>query len=251
MAVVEVEEQGRILHVRLNRPEKRNTLTPEINRLLRDAFERFNDARELWVAVISGRGQDFCAGVDLSAPPPRGRDQTWPGGITREYECWKPIIAALHGNVLGGGLELALCADLRVGDTTTRLGAPEVKWGLMQGAGATQRLPRCMPFAVALELLFTGDPIEADRAERVGLLNHVVAAGEALDAAMALAERICRRAPLGVSRAKEAAYRGWDQTLTDGLRFEMLLSRLLAGTADLEEGRRAFVERRDAVWQAR
>jgi enoyl-CoA hydratase/carnithine racemase len=251
MGVVEVEERGRILHVMLNRPGKRNTLTPEVNRLLREAFDQFNDARELWVAVLSGRGTDFCAGVDLTAPPPRGHAQTWPGGITREYECWKPIIAALHGHVLGGGLELALCADLRVGDTTTRLGSPEVKWGLMQGAGATQRLPRCVPFAVALELLFTGDPIEADRAERVGLLNHVVPEGEALDAAMALAERICQRAPLGVRRAKEAAYRGWDQTLTDGLRLEMLLSRLLAGTADLEEGRRAFMERRDAVWQGR
>jgi len=251
MAVVEVEEQGRILHVRLNRPEKRNTLTPEINRLLRDAFERFNDARELWVAVISGRGQDFCAGVDLSAPPPRGRDQTWPGGITREYECWKPIIAALHGNVLGGGLELALCADLRVGDTTTRLGAPEVKWGLMQGAGATQRLPRCMPFAVALELLFTGDPIEADRAERVGLLNHVVAAGEALDAAMALAERICRRAPLGVSRAKEAAYRGRSMTVEDGLHFENEQSRKVLASEDAREGPLAFAQKRKPAYKGK
>jgi enoyl-CoA hydratase/carnithine racemase len=251
MAIVDVEQQGRILLITLNRPEKRNTLTPEINTLLRRAFERFEEDRELWAAVLTGNGQDFCAGVDLTSPPPRGSKQTWPGGITREFECWKPILAAVQGNVLGGGLELALCADLRVGDETTRLGAPEVRWGLMQGGGATQRLPRLVPFAVALEMLMTGDSIDAARAERLGLLNRVVPAGTALERTIELAERIMARAPLGVRRAKEAAYRGWDQTLVEGLRTEMLLSRLLAGTADLEEGRRAFVEKRDPAWQAK
>jgi enoyl-CoA hydratase/carnithine racemase len=246
-----VEQRGRIFLITLNRPDKRNTLTPEINTLLREAFVRFRDDRELWVAVLAGNGPDFCAGVDLAAPPPRGSDQTWPGGITREFECWKPILAGLQGNVLGGGLELALCADIRIGDETTRFGAPEVRWGLMQGAGATQRLPRTVSFAVALEMLFTGDPVDASRAERIGLLNQVVPAGTALERALALAERITGRAPLGVRRAKEAAYRGWDQTLAEGMRTEMLLSRLLAGTADLEEGRRAFLERRDPRWQAR
>lgn len=251
MTVVLVEQRGRVLHITLNRPEKRNTLTAEINRLLREAFERFAGEPELWVAVLSGNGPDFCAGVDLTRPDSSAAAKTWPGGITREFECWKPIVAALQGNVLGGGLELALCADFRIGDQTTRIGAPEVRWGLMQGAGATQRLPRIVPFAVALEMLLTGDPIDADRAERIGLLNHVVAPGQAVDRAFELAERLCARAPLGVRRAKEAAYRGWDQTLPEGLRTEMLLSRLLAGTADLAEGQRAFLERRDPEWRAR
>jgi enoyl-CoA hydratase/carnithine racemase len=239
-----------VLVVTLNRPEKRNALTGEMNTQLREAFELFRDDRELWVAVLAGNGVDFCAGVDLTASPPRGHAQTWPGGITREFECWKPIVAATQGHVLGGGLELALCADIRVGDPTTRLGAPEVKWGLMQGAGATQRLPRRMPFAVALEMLFTGDFIPADRAERLGLLNAIADEGKAVEAALAMADRIASRAPLGVRRAKEAAYRGWDQPLNDGLRTEMLLSRLLAGTNDLEEGRRAFLERREPNWTA-
>ena len=156
-----------------------------------------------------------------------------------------------HGNVLGGGLELALCADIRISDETLRIGAPEVKWGLMQGAGATQRLPRFVPFAVALEMLFTGDPIGADRAERLGLVNQVVPVGQALAGAMDMATRISQRAPLGVRRAKEAAYAGWDQPLNEGLRTEMLLSRLLAGTEDLAEGQMAFAERRDPVWRAR
>jgi enoyl-CoA hydratase/carnithine racemase len=251
VSVVEVEQRDRILTITLNRPEKRNTLTSEINRLLREAFERFRDDPDLWVAVLAGNGPDFCAGVDLDRREERGSAHAWPGGITRDFECWKPIVAAVQGHVLGGGLELALCADLRIGDATTKLGAPEVKWGLMQGAGATQRLPRFVPFPVALEMLFTGDFVGAERAERLGLLNHVADEGGARDAALLLAERIASRAPLGVRRAKEAAYRGWDQSLADGLRTEMLLSRLLAGTRDLDEGRRAFRERREAVWEAR
>lgn len=252
MPVVEIEARGTILLITLNRPEKRNALTGEMNTLLRGAFERFRGDRDLWVAVLAANGPDFCAGVDLGdRATAGGRAATWPGGITREFECWKPIVAATQGQVLGGGLELALCADIRIGDTTTRLGSPEVRWGLMQGAGATQRLPRAMPFAVALEMLLTGDEIDAWRAERLGLLNQVADAGAALDRALSMAERIGSRAPLAVRRAKEAAYRGWDQSLADGLRTEMLLSRLLAGTDDLAEGRRAFMERRDAEWHAR
>lgn len=250
MSVVEVETCERMLVVTLNRPHKRNALTPEVNLLLREAFDRFNDDHDLWIAVVAGNGPDFCAGVDLTAPPPRGGDRAWPGGITRGYECWKPIIAAVQGNVLGGGLELALCADMRVADETARFGSPEVRWGLMQGAGGTQRLPRVIPFGVALEMLLTGDSIDADRAERIGLVNRIVPAGEAFNGALELAERILARAPLGVRRAKEAAYLGWDLPLAQGLRTEMLLSRTLAGSADLEEGQRAFIEQRRPHWQA-
>jgi enoyl-CoA hydratase/carnithine racemase len=250
VALVEIEQRGRVLVVTLNRPEKRNALTHEMNRLLREAFELFASDSELWIAVLAGAGADFCAGVDLADAPSNDGAQAWPGGITREFECWKPILAALQGNVLGGGLELALCADIRIGDSTTQLGSPEVRWGLMQGAGGTQRLPRAIPFGIALEMLFTGDSINAERAEKLGLLNHVVARGSALDEALALALRIESRAPLGVRRAKEAAYRGWDQTLDQGLRTEMLLSRLLAGTNDLNEGRRALQERRAPEWTA-
>ena len=251
MASIEVEVRERIMVIALNRPAKRNALTPAMNTLIRDAFEQFASDPGLWVAVLAGNGRDFCAGVDLTAtrtPSRHGGAPARHGGITRGFECWKPIIAAVHGNCLGGGLELALCADIRIADTTIQLGSPEVKWGLMQGAGATQRLPRLVPFGVALEMLFTGDPIGADRAERIGLVNDVVPAGHAFDAAMTMAERIVRRAPLGVRRAKEAAYRGWDQTLAEGMRTEELLSRTLAGSADMAEGQRAFIERREATW---
>lgn len=256
---VEVDVRERIMVITLNRPAKRNALTPTMNGLLRDAFGQFADDPQLWVAVLAGNGPDFCAGVDLAAhrlggaPATDARHVTNArhGGITRDFECWKPIVAAVQGNCLGGGLELALCADIRIADTTTRLGSPEVKWGLMQGAGATQRLPRFVPFGVALEMLFTGDPISAERAERIGLVNEVCAAGQALKRAMEMAARIAERAPLGVRRAKEAAYRGIDQTLADGMRTEELLSRTLAGTADLAEGQQAFVDQRQAKWTGR
>ena len=250
MSLVATDVRGRIMVVTLNRPEKRNALTDEMNALLRDAFQRFRDDPEIWVAVLAGNGADFCAGVDLGNTR-RSGDQARPGGITRDFECWKPIVAAVQGNCLGGGLELALCADIRIADTTTRLGSPEVKWGLMQGAGATQRLPRFVPFAVALEMLLTGDAIDAERAERIGLVNDVRPAGQALVGALAMAERIAQRAPLGVRRAKEAAFRGLDQALADGLRTEELLSRTLAGTEDLAKGRRAFLERDQAEWSGR
>ena len=250
MSVVDVELRERIMVITLNRPAKRNALTPAMNGLIREAFEHFASDSRLWVAVLAGNGRDFCAGVDLTAHR-RGGAAVRHGGITRDFECWKPIVAAVQGNCLGGGLELALCADIRIADTTTQLGSPEVKWGLMQGAGATQRLPRFVRFGIALEMLFTGDPIDADRAERIGLVNDVVPAGHAFEAALAMAERIVQRAPLGVRRAKEAAYRGWDQTLADGMRTEELLSRTLAGTADMAEGQQAFVERRAAIWTGR
>lgn len=250
MSVVETDMRGRIMVITLNRPEKRNALTPEMSMLLRDAFQRFVDDADIWVAVLAGRGPDFCAGMDLGGVQ-RGGDQARPGGITRDFECWKPIVAAVQGNCLGGGLELALCADIRIADTTTRLGSPEVKWGLMQGAGATQRLPRFVPFAVALEMLFTGDPIGAERAERIGLVNEVRPAGTALDGALVMAERIANQAPLGVRRAKEAAFRGLDQALADGLRTEELLSRTLSGTEDLAKGQRAFLNRSQAEWGGR
>lgn len=249
---VTVEDRGRVRLITLDRPEKRNALDVAVSEALLDAFEAFAADDDAWVAVLAGRGSDFCAGVDLTSDARSTRRPRPPeGGITRHFECWKPVIAALQGNVLGGGLELALVADCRVADTTTRLGSPEVKWGLMQGAGATQRLPRAVPFGVALELLMTGDTIDAARAERLGLVNHVVTEGEALSAALELAERIASRAPLGVRRAKEAAYRGADLPLDAGIRLEQLLSRTLAGTRDLDEGRQAFADRRPARFEGR
>ena len=253
---VRVERHDHVVVIALDRPEARNALEPNLSRALRDAFEDFKADHDAWVAVLRGEGKDFCAGGDLKASAASGKrggrvGGVVAGGITRDFECFKPIVAALHGNVLGGGLELALCADVRIADETARFGCPEVKWGRMQGGGATQRLPRLVPECFAMELLLTGEPVPADRALRMGLINDVVPAGTATDVALQLADVIASRAPVAVRRAKEAAVRGRAMPLEDGLRLEELLSRTLAGTADLEEGTKAFLERRPPVYVGR
>jgi enoyl-CoA hydratase/carnithine racemase len=240
---VRVEEHDRVLLVVLDRPEARNALDPATSDDLRSIFVDFARDDRHWVAVLAGDGEHFCAGADLKAGH-AGQHRTPEGGITRDYSTNKPILAALQGAVFGGGLELALCADVRIADETALLGQLEVRWGLMPGAGATQRLPRLVGLGVALELVMAGDPIDAARAERIGLVNRVVPKGRARDAALEMAETIASRAPLGVRRAKEATLRGLHMPLEDGLRMETLVANLLAGTDDLQEGRRAFLEKR-------
>jgi E-phenylitaconyl-CoA hydratase len=247
---VQVKQDGHVVVITLDRPEARNALDHATSEELRNAFLAFKEDDSQWVAVLAGTGDHFCAGADLKGPRvPRSRIPE--GGITREFWTTKPIIAALQGAVYGGGLELALCADLRVADETARLGQLEVRWGIMPGAGATQRLPRLVGVGVALELVMTGEPIDAHRALAAGLVNRVVSAGQARPAALELAETIASRAPLAVRRAKEATLRGLSMPLDDGLRMETLVANLLAGTADMQEGRRAFAEKRAPQFEGR
>jgi enoyl-CoA hydratase/carnithine racemase len=247
---VRVEQDGHVVVITLDRPEVRNALDPATSEELRKAFTVFKEDETQWVAVLCGTGEHFCAGADLKASR-EGRHRVPEGGITREYWTTKPIIAALQGAVYGGGLELALCADLRVADATTRLGQLEVRWGIMPGAGATQRLPRLVGLGVALELIMTGDPIDAQRALQAGLVNRVVPAGQAKAAALELAATIMSRAPLAVRRAKEATVRGLSMPLDDGLRMEVLVANLLADSADMREGSLAFAEKRPPRYQGR
>lgn len=247
---VSVEEHDRVLLVVLDRPQARNALDPATDAELLEVFLEFARNDRHWVAVLAGEGADFCAGADLKARQ-GARSRTAPGGITRDFSTNKPIVAALQGAVCGGGLELALCADVRIADETARLGQLEVRWGLMPGAGGTQRLPRVVSPAVALELVMTGDAIDAHRAERVGLVNRVVPAGQARAAAMEMAQVIASRAPLAVRRGKEATLRGLGMSLEDGLRMESLVANLLAGTEDLREGMRAFGEKRAPRFQGK
>jgi enoyl-CoA hydratase/carnithine racemase len=247
---VHVEQDGHVVVITLDRPEARNALDPDTDERLREVFTDFSRDDTQWVAVLCGAGDHFCAGADLKARQGR-RPRVPEGGITRDFWTTKPIIAALQGAVYGGGLELALCADVRVADETAKLGQLEVRWGIMPGAGGTQRLPRLVGLGVALELVMSGDPIDAQRAHQVGLVNRVVPAGQARTAAVELATTIASRAPLAVRRAKEATMRGLNMPLDDGIRMESLVANLLAGTADLQEGRRAFVEKGTPKFEGR
>lgn len=253
-----------VLVITIDRPEARNAIDPEAGRHLVEAWRRFAADSALRVAVLTGAGdRAFCAGADLKhvggwyrsmTPMERRRHaETEPGlgGITRNLEVAKPIIAAVNGACLAGGLEVALACDLRIASENATFGLPEVRWGLMPGAGGTQRLPRAIPAAVAMEMLLTGDPIDAATALRCGLVSRVVAAGDLLPEAMRLAERIAANAPLSIEAVLTAVRGGRHLPLADGLRFEQLIAEPLRQTDDVQEGLAAFKEKRPPRFEGR
>jgi E-phenylitaconyl-CoA hydratase len=173
------------------------------------------------------------------------------GGITRGLEIWKPMIAALNGHCLAGGMEQALACDIRIAAPHATFGLPEVRWGIFPGAGGTQRLPRTVSLAKAMEIILMAKNLTAAEALEAGLINAVVPAGELMATAAKWAETICERGPLAVRAAKEAILRGLTMPLADGLRLEAFLSGTLRGTEDAVEGPKAFAEKRKPNFQAR
>ncbi|MBT9147927.1 MAG: Short-chain-enoyl-CoA hydratase [Syntrophomonadaceae bacterium] len=211
----------------------------------------FRDDPDLWVGIITGAGEKaFSAGADIKEMRP-GQVTEWPTLPWRGFELWKPLIAAINGFALGGGLEIALGCDIRIAAEHARLGLPEVNLGLIPGWGGTQRLPRVIPWAYAAEILFTGKRIDAQEAYRIGLVNKVVPPEQLMSTARELAEEICRAGPLGVRAAKEAMIRGCSMSLEEGLQLEKSLSSPLRSTEDFKEGTRAFVEKRKPVFEAK
>ncbi|EQD54116.1 Enoyl-CoA hydratase/isomerase, partial [mine drainage metagenome] len=225
------------------------------------AWERVRDEDDLRVAVLTGAGpKAFCAGVDLkrmgefyhSAPAGR-RVEVWNripgiGGITRNLEVGKPIIAAVNGICLGGGLELALACDLRLASTNATFGLPEVRWAIIPGQGGTQRLPRIVPPAIALEMLLTAQPIRAERAAAIGLVNHVYPPDQLIPQTRILAESIVAHPPRAVQAALAAVRRGLALSLPEGLRLEQELADPLRDSPDNREARAAFREKRPPRW---
>ncbi len=254
------EKRERVAIITLNRPHAMNAIDPETHWELDAMFRAFRDDPALWVAILTGAGEKaFSAGADLlklipqSFAEARGRpdQQSGLGGITRGLEIWKPIIAAINGHCLAGGLELALACDLRLAAAHATFGLTEVRWGLMPGAGGTQRLPRAIPLAKAMEMILLAEPIDAQEAHRLGLVNRVVPLSELMPTALQWAQTLCERGPLAVRAAKEAVLRGLELPLAEGLRFEAFLSGTLRGTEDAQEGPRAFVEKRRPIFKGR
>lgn len=242
--------------VTLDRPEKRNAINREMTLALRDAVRAVEDEPDIRVAVLaSSNDAVFCAGADLATVAAGGGDDlhTPTGGFAGfVYEPrTKPWIAAAAGAVLAGGLELCLACDLIVVAEHSRFGLPEVKRGLVAAAGGVTRLPRAIPRAVALEMLLTGEPIGAERAFAIGLVNHVVPGAALRDTALALATTIAGNAPIAV---REALSLGREAVMLDEeegrRRTDVLLSRLRL-TEDFAEGPRAFTEKRPPVWTGR
>ena len=252
---LDVDKTGRILTVMMNRPEALNALDPETESRMREVFDDFREDDRLWAAILTGAGEKaFCAGADIKKTIASVLDESawvqrksYLGGRDVYHALenqTKPILAAVNGYALGGGLELALCCDIRIASETASLGLPEVSLGIMPGAGGTQRLSRIVGMAQALDLVLTGERIDARAALAIGLVTRVVPPGELMKTARELAENICRKAPLGVRFAKEAVRRGAEMNLADGLAFENTLFTLLRGTQDAKEGTSAFAEKR-------
>jgi enoyl-CoA hydratase/carnithine racemase len=252
------EKRGHVAYVTINRPDRRNAIDPATSHDLKQAFEDFKADDDAWVAILTGAGdQAFSAGADLVAMSAalsgggEGVPMNVPfGGITRGYECWKPIIAAINGYCLAGGLEIALSCDIRVAAEHAQFGLPEPRRAIIPAAGGTQRLPRSVPLAFAMELLLTGDRFDAQAALRFGLVSRVVPQAELMATAEAIAGRILECGPLAVRAIKQAVLRGREMSLEDGLRLEGQLAGPIFGTEDAREGPRAFAEKRKPAYKS-
>jgi len=247
---VEVERRERVLIVKLSREQKRNALDPSITAGLDAAMNELEDDPELWCGILTGGEKFFSAGADLSVGP---GEPTPRGGLVGliERHRTKPLIAAVEGFALGGGMELVLCCDLVVASTSATFGLPEPKRGLMPDFGGAFRVVRMLPPNVAREMLLTGADLGAARAERLGFVNLLTEPGRALEGALELAARICANAPLAVREALAIANTeiAGDET-SSWQRSHAAHARLLA-TDDVREGITAFFERRAPAWHGR
>jgi enoyl-CoA hydratase len=260
MAKVTLESRNRIFIITIDRADKRNCIDGETARLLHDAWIRFRDDDELFVAVLTGAGDDaFSAGADLSSldslgPPANASPSevrrfvtSGPGfiGYTRQTDIFKPIIGAINGHALAGGLELACLADIRVVCEHVRFGVSCRRWNVPLVDGGTQRLPRIIGLGRAMDMILTGRDVGADEALRIGLANEIVPKGKSLARAIEIAEALSAL-PQGAMRTdKQAAMMGFGKSLEEGLRIEAELGQWpLRAREDIEEGARAFVEKR-------
>lgn len=243
--------EGGIAVITLNRPEKRNALDAEHYRALSEAWTRVRDDDAIRVAIVTGAGDKvFSAGADLKSwigrkAPMSELWQTQKGMLlNRGLEIWKPVIAAINGHCLAGGMTLMLATDLRVTADHATFALSEVKRGIIPANGGTQRLPAQLPHAIAMEMLLIGDAIDAQTAARWGLVNRVVPAAQVMETALEYARRVAANAPLAVQAIKELALRSQNEGLTAGVRFEQFVQKALQGTEDAAEGRQAFADKR-------
>lgn len=243
--------------ITLDRPDARNALSLDMRDALEAALLAFDADATKRVALIIGAGDKaFCAGADLTAAPPPA---TGPAAqldrnnraLVRDLNLSKPVIAAINGMALGGGLELALLCDIRIAARNATFALPEVKIGSMPGSGGTQRLARIVGMGRAMHLALSGDRVGADEALAMGLVSQVVEPGELATTAMQLAERIAANAPLSVQMTRKAIRDGLDMPLTQGLSLERTLFTIIRDTQDRAEGRAAFREKRKPDFKGR
>ncbi len=250
------QKTNHVVWLTLNRPAEANSIDSRLAAQLVDACQAVNQDEEVWVVVLTGEGRWFCSGLDFADPVGldahesnwRNRASTASGAVAG-INC--PVVAAINGDAVGAGLELALACDIRLAVDSARLGFTETAYGLMPGGGGTQRLPRLIGKGKATEMLLTADLIDAAEAQRCGLVISILPAADLLGETDRLADKLASRAPIATRYAKEAVYKGMDMTLDQGLRLEADLSFLLQSTGDRAEGIHAFTEKRQGQFHGR
>lgn len=247
---VETERRGRVLIVSLHREDKRNAIDRELADGVEAALNTLEDDPELWVGILTGTSTVFSAGTDLKQPSSPATERGGEYGVIRRQRA-KPLIVAVEGYALGGGMEIVLAADLVVASSTARFGLPEVARGILPTCGGLFRAARALPLNIAKELLLTGDQLSPQRAYELGLVNRLTEAGGALTEALALAERICVNAPVSVRQSLWALEQV--NTLTDeaGWAASAEATGVVRATEDFKEGRTAFFEKRSPNWLGR
>src|SRR3954454_14973669 len=256
-----------IVVITIDRPEAKNSLDLYHFRDLAQAWHDFRDDDDLWLAIITGKDRCFMAGADLKTYIPQVTKlakEIASGEITeidgcklsdgteavlRNVKLYKPIIAAVDGPCVAGGMEMLGGIDIRIATTNARFGVMEPKQGLFAGGGTTARLPRQVPYAAAMEFLLTAEPLPAERALAVGLLNEIVEPEKLMDRAYSWAQRILANGPLAIRATKESVLRSLAVTMKEGYKIESELSQMVFASEDAKEGPKAFAEKRPARWQ--
>ncbi|MFP6837927.1 MAG: enoyl-CoA hydratase-related protein [Pseudomonadales bacterium] len=263
MALVDYELDGHVAIITLNRPEARNAINPEVAVRLADAWESVRADDNVRVAVLTGTGSAFCAGADLGQLIPmmsgaRKPENDWdervvsdPGitsrALLRNFDTEKPVIAAINGHAIAGGMEIVQGTDIRVSVPAAKFGVQEVKWAIFPAGGSTVRLPVQIPYAKAMELLLTGDLISAEEALNIGFLNYVT--DDVLGKAMEIAGKIAANGPIAVKAIRRSVKECLGKPEKDALRIENDVSAPVFQTEDAREGPRAFMEKRQPVYK--
>jgi enoyl-CoA hydratase len=247
------ERRDGVLLITLNRPDARNAVNTALAEGIAAALDALDADDDLSVGVLTGAGKGFSAGMDLKAfvtgERPWIGDRGFAGIVQRASR--KPLIAAIEGFAVAGGFEIALACDLIVASRGAKLGVPEVKRSLVAAGGALLRLPQRLPYGVAMELVLTGDPIDAERAHELGVVNRLAEPGGAVDAALELAARISPNAPLALEASKQILQRQRDWTEAEFWEKQGEISGPVFSSQDAQEGAKAFAEKRDPVWQGK
>jgi enoyl-CoA hydratase len=250
---VRSERRGQVLLVTINRPDQRNAVNAAVAAGIAAAVEELDGAPELSVGVLTGAGKGFCAGMDLKAfvagERPHVPGRGFAGIVERPPE--KPLIAAIEGFAVAGGLEVALACDLIVAARGARLGIPEVKRSLVAAGGALMRLPRTLPRNLAMELALTGEPIDAERGYQLGLVNRLAEPGQALADALTLAETIAANGPLALAATKRVMAESADWPDQEFFERQSEIVTPVMTSEDAREGASAFAEKREPVWKGR